>query len=127
MTTPISVVKTAYEAYGRGDVNTILDLVADQVDWKMVGPPQIPYTGQRNNKAEVASFFAQLAQADDTEIFEPREFIESGEHVVVLGFLRGTTRPEGKLVETEWLHIFTVVDGKIRRWKGFADTSLRFL
>ncbi|MDF3832122.1 nuclear transport factor 2 family protein [Cupriavidus basilensis] len=127
MTTPLSIVQAAYAAYGRHDVNAILDLVADKVDWKLVGPPQIPYTGQRNDKAEVATFFTQLEQTDDTLLFEPREFIESGDHVVVLGFLRGTARAEGKLIETEWVHVFTVVDGKIRRWRGFADTAARFI
>jgi ketosteroid isomerase-like protein len=127
MASALSIVKAAYDAFGRGDVAAILDLVADKVDWKLVGPPAIPYAGQRNNKEEVARFFAEVAQADDLQLFEPREFIEAGEHVTVLGFERGMTRPEDKPFETEWIHVFTVRDGKVTRWRGFYDTAARFL
>lgn len=127
MATALSVVKAAYDAFGRGDVAAILDLVADKVDWKLLGPPAIPYAVQRNNKDDVARFFAEVQQADDTQLFEPREFIEAGEHVTVLGFERAMARQEGKLVETEWIHVFTVREGKIIRWRGAYDTAARFL
>jgi len=35
--------------------------------------------------AEVAEFFASLDQVEDVTVFEPREFIEAGEKVTVLG------------------------------------------
>ncbi|WP_316149678.1 nuclear transport factor 2 family protein [Cupriavidus sp. BIC8F] len=127
MATALSVVKAAYDAFGRGDVAAILDLVADDVDWKLLGPPAIPYAGQRSSKADVARFFAEVGQADDTQLFEPREFIEAGEHVTVLGFERFMARQQGKLVETDWIHVFTVRGGKITRWRGCYDTAARFL
>lgn len=127
MANALSVVKAAYDAFGRGDVPAILDLVADKVDWKMLGPPSIPYAGQRNNKEEVARFFAEVVQADDMQMFEPREFIEAGDHITVLGAERFVSRPEGRLVETEWIHVFTVVDGKVVRWRGCYDTAARFM
>ncbi|CAG2156830.1 hypothetical protein LMG31506_05827 [Cupriavidus yeoncheonensis] len=127
MTNSLSVVKAAYDAFGRGDVPAILDLLADKVDWKMLGPPAIPYTGQRGSKEEVARFFAEVAQADEMQSFEPREFIEAGENVTVLGFERFMSRPEGRLVETEWIHVFTVHDGKVTRWRGCYDTAARFV
>ncbi len=37
---------------------------------------------------EVERFFAEVAQTDDIQSFDPREFIEAGEHVTVLGFER---------------------------------------
>ncbi|MFS8977569.1 nuclear transport factor 2 family protein [Cupriavidus necator] len=127
MANALSVVKAAYEAFGRGDIAAILDLVADNGDWEMLGPPAIPYTGQRNNKDDVARFFAEVGEADDIQLFEPREFIEAGEHVTVLGFERFMARAEGKLVETEWIHVFTVQGGKITRWRGCYDTAARFV
>ncbi|RWA56276.1 hypothetical protein AU476_03965 [Cupriavidus sp. UYMSc13B] len=127
MASALSVVKAAYDAFGGGDVAAILDLVADNVDWKLLGPPAIPYAGQRNSKDEVARFFAEVAQADDMQSFEPREFIEAGEHVTVLGFERFLARPDGKPVETEWIHVFTVDGGKITRWRGCYDTAARFV
>lgn len=127
MANALSIVKAAYDAFGRGDISAILDLVADSVDWNMLGPSFIPYTGRRTTKEDVKRFFAEVAQSDDIQSFEPREFIEAGPHVTVLGFERFISRPDGKLVETEWIHVFTVTEGKVTRWRGCYDTAARFV
>lgn len=126
MPTPLAVVQEAYQAFGRGDVAAILNLLADEVDWKFVGSPRIPYAGLRSHAQEVARFFEEVAQADEIHVFEPREFIEAGEDVVVLGFERTTARAEGTTFESEWVHVFTVRNGKVTRWRGFYDTAARF-
>src|SRR5437868_582825 len=127
MASPMSVVKAAYDAFGRGDMEGMLGMVADQVEWEFKASGDVPFAGPRRNKAEVAAFFAQLAESDEIEVFEPREFIDGGAHIVVLGFERGKVRANGKLFQSEWAHVFTVTDGKIARWYGFADTAPRFV
>jgi ketosteroid isomerase-like protein len=72
-------------------------------------------------------FFESLPQADDIHAFEPREFIEAGEHVTVLGWEKTTAIDTKKLFETEWVHVFTVKSGKITRWRGFFDTAARYV
>lgn len=127
MASSLSIVKAAYEAFGRGDIPAILDLVADTVDWNMPGPSSLPYTGRRTTKEEVKRFFAEVAELDDIQKFEPREFIDAGPHVTVLGWERFISRADGKVVETEWIHVFTVIDGKVTRWQGIYDTAARFV
>jgi uncharacterized protein len=122
----LTVVKQAYEAFGRRDIPAMLNLVADEVDWKFVGPASLPYAGLRRNRKEAADFFAALERADETEIFEPREFIEAGENVTVLGWVKGIARDTQKTFDTEWVHVFTVKDGKVTRWRGFSDTAARY-
>jgi ketosteroid isomerase-like protein len=126
MSEALDIVKQAYGAYGRQDVPAILDLVAERTDWKFVGPASLPYAGLRADRKEVADFFAALAGVDETEVFEPREFIESGEHVTVLGWVKVTARDTQKTFDTEWVQVFTVQDGKITRWRGFANTAARY-
>jgi ketosteroid isomerase-like protein len=69
------------------------------------------------------SRFASIPEVDDIQGFEPREFIEGGEHVTVLGWERTAARPGGKVFETEWVHVFTVRGGKIVRFWGIYDTE----
>lgn len=127
MTTPVSVVKDAYAAFSRGDVPGILKVVADDVDWELIAPAGLPYAGRRRNHADVSAFFAQVAAADAIEAFEPHEFIEAGDHVTVLGWERATTQDEHKRnFASEWVHLFTVKNGKITRWRGFFDTAARY-
>ena len=78
------------------------------------------------NPAEVAEFFAAIDRAEDLNVFEPREFIETGENVTVLGYLEGFARDTKQNFQTEWVHVFTVRNGKITRWRGFTDTAARY-
>jgi ketosteroid isomerase-like protein len=121
--TALEGVRQAYQAFGRGDVPAVLDLVAEQVDWQFRGAKRLPYTGAFKTKAEVARWFTSIAEVDDIQGFEPREFIDGGDHVTVLGWERTAARPGGKVFETEWVHVFTVRGGKIVRFWGIYDTE----
>ena len=126
MGTAVAIVQKAYEAFGRGDVPAILEMVAKDVDWEFVGSPELGYAGRRRNHQEVAGFFAGVQQFDDIHAFEPREFIEAGEHVTVLGWESSTARDTGKKFESEWVHVFTVKAGMVTRWRGFYNTAARY-
>jgi ketosteroid isomerase-like protein len=126
MGTATAIVKQAYEAFGRGDVSAILNLIADEVDWELVGPMSLPYAGRRKNHKEVADFFAAVAHSDDIHAFEPREFIEANEHVTVLGWEDAIARDTNKKFESEWVHVFKVKNDKIIRWRGVFNTAARY-
>jgi ketosteroid isomerase-like protein len=120
------VVQKVYEAFGRADVPAVLNLVADDIDWEFVGSPNLPYAGRRRDKKGVADFFAAIPRADRIHTFEPREFIEANEHVTVLGWEKSTAVDTGKDFESDWIHLFTVKDGKVTRWRGFFNTAARY-
>ena len=126
MATPTELVQRIYAAFGNGDIATITASVADEVDWEFVGPPTLPFAGRRRNRDGVGAFFAAIPQADQIHQFEPREFIEAGEHVTVLGWEQSTALDTNKEFSTEWVHVFTVKDGKVTRWRGFYDTAARY-
>lgn len=126
MGTATAVVQQAYAAFAQGDVPAILDLVADEVDWEFVGSENLEYAGLRRNRDEVAAFFAAVAVADAIHVFEPREFIEAGNHVTVLGWEQATALDSSEDFASEWAHVFTVRDGKITRWRGFFNTAARY-
>jgi ketosteroid isomerase-like protein len=86
----LDIVQQAYAAFGRHDITALMKLIADEVDWECVAPATLPYAGRRGNPEEVAKFFEDLPRADDIHAFEPREFIEAGEHVTVLGWEKTT-------------------------------------
>lgn len=126
MGTATAIVQQAYEVFGRRDVSAILNLIADEVDWEFVGSANLPYAGRRRNHKEVADFFAAVARTDDVHVFEPREFIEAGKHVTVLGWETTTALDTHTKFESEWVHVFTVENGKVTRWRGFFNTAARY-
>jgi ketosteroid isomerase-like protein len=123
MSTALDITKQAYEAFGRRDIPAFLKLVADEVDWKLIGPASWPHAGLRRNPAEVAAFLADLNRFDDLTLFEPREFIEAGENVTVLGYLESFALETTQKYHSDWVHVSTVRNGKITRWRGFANTA----
>ena len=124
--TAVSLIQDVYAAFGRGDVAFILDRVSENVDWEFVGSPSLPYAGRRTNKAGVADFFAAVAKADTIHLFEPREYIATDDGVVVLGHERSTTNDTATDFESDWIHLFTVKEGIVTRWRGFFNTAARY-
>ncbi len=77
----------------------------------------------------IQGFFARrrlssIPEVEEILIFEPREFISTGDSVTVLGWERTRARPAGKVFETEWVHVFTARDGEITPYWGKYDTEV---
>ncbi|MBS0342247.1 MAG: nuclear transport factor 2 family protein, partial [Proteobacteria bacterium] len=111
----------------RGDVPAILATLTDDVDWWFHASPStgIPYGGKFKGKKEVEAWFATLAQNDDIQKFEPREFLAGTDHVTVLGWERVRPLPQSDTFDTEWVHVFALKGDKICRWIGTSDTAAR--
>ncbi|HEX7934333.1 MAG TPA: nuclear transport factor 2 family protein [Paraburkholderia sp.] len=125
MSTNLSVVKGAYEAFARGDIPAVLAVIADDVEWRVVGPASLPFPRACRNKEEVGAFFKALAESDDISQFETREYIDAGDHIVTLGFVKSTIRSTGEPLESEWIHVITVKNGLLTRFVEFFDTAAR--
>jgi len=119
----IQLVKQAYELYGRRDMQSLLAMMTEDVDWNLPGPSEIPWAGRRKGRQGAEEFFRLLSAADELESFEPREFFASDEKVVVLGYYRGRARSTGKIVEDNWVQVFTVRSGKIAGFSEYYDTA----
>src|ERR1043166_8231757 len=120
----VKTVQDAYAAFSRGDINAILELLAEDVSWTVPGPGDIvPFAGRYEGREGVGRFFAALDGAESVERFEPQEFIAQGDKVVVLGHYIGRIRANGQADDIEFLHVFTVRDGKIAGYRQYNDTA----
>ena len=121
------VVRDAYAAFGRGDIPALLGLMADEIDWQPVigAGAHVPFAGRRTGKAAVGEFFRLVAESEDFQPFDPREFIAQGETVVALGHYRAVTRGAGagKGFDSDFAMVFTVRDGKIAGFREFTDSA----
>lgn len=55
--------------------------------------------------------------------FEPQEFIEAGDQVVVVARLVGRGRSSGVDVERIWAYVWTVRGGRALRLEGYVDRA----
>jgi len=117
-------VQEAYAAFGRGDVQSILDRLTDDVIWKRVygAAPYVPTSGERRGKAAVATFFKQVAEHVNFLTFEPKEFIATGDKVVALGHYTGKT-PIGKSFDSDFAMVFTLTNGRVSHFQEFSDSA----
>jgi uncharacterized protein len=120
---PLDVVQAAYAAFGSGNIPAILDLAVEDIEWTFHGAQGLAYTGSFSGKTAVAKWFANVVQTEDIQAFEPREFLVGGDHVTVLGWERTRALPQGRIFETDWVHVFTVRDGRVVRFWGMYDTQ----
>ncbi len=119
----VEIVREAYAAYGRGDIQGVLDRLADDVEWVVPGPKEIPYAGERRGKDQVAQFFKLVDETTELNPFEPREFIAEGDKVVVLGYYAGRAKASDRGLESHWAMAFTLRNGRITQFREYTDTA----
>lgn len=118
------IVKQGYERFGSGDIDGLLELFSEDIHWKTPDINGSPFTSEIHGKDNVRDFFGLLVETEEFTNFEPKEFITEGNKVVVLGRSAGNVTTTGRNFETDWVHIFTVKDGKVTGFLEFFDTAV---
>lgn len=120
----VSLIQSLYAAFGRGDIATIIAALAPDIAWRLNGSrSDHPLLGTWSGAQDVQAFFEQLAGMQDFSEFSPREFFSAGDRVFVLGHYAATMRKNGRKAASDWVHIFTVRNGKIAAFLEFNDTA----
>ena len=122
----VETVKANYEAFGRGDVQAILDRCTDDVDWASeAADDAAPWHGERHGKDEVAGFFAGIAEASSVRHFETKSFTSNdNDEVMVLVDYGMTASATGRDVDMQLPPYWQLRDGKVCRYRGTEDTAL---
>ena len=118
-------VQDLYAAFGRGDVAAILNMVTDEVDWNndRVASRECPWNGNFSGKARVPEFFKAVDELD-IAVFEPRTFVESGNHVSVMLRIESRVKKNGQSLQNDSIHLWTFNDaGKVSAYRHFNDTA----
>jgi ketosteroid isomerase-like protein len=120
----VAFVQSIYAAFGRGDVAAILAACQPDVVWHDVGrPADFPTFGPRHGLEAVQDFFGLLAVELEFQDFAPKSFHDAGDTVFVMGRSRLLVRRTGRTIETGWVHVFTLKDGKLAAFAEYADTA----
>jgi uncharacterized protein len=122
----IDTVKAMYEAFGRGDVDAVLERCTDDVDWSTDAAIEVaPWYGPKHGKADVASFFAGIAETGPVTEFEPLSFTSNDEGDVMV-FIRYafTVTETGNDVAMNIHHFWRFRDGKVAYVRSAEDTAL---
>ena len=118
------LVQSAYEAFGRGDMAALAEVMADDIEWVDPGDPDDdPNAGTFKGKEAVLDWFGGLASTIDFTTFEPREFIAQDDKVVSLVYAEATVPKTGRTLVNHEAHVWTFRDGKVARFQIYEDTA----
>jgi ketosteroid isomerase-like protein len=118
--TKAHAVQEAYEAFGRGDIPAILGLLDDGVVWS--SPGTLPHGGTFKGPDEVGQFFGGLGASWEDLGLEVEAVDElAGDLVVGVVQASGTRVGTGAAVSYGAVHVFSVRDGRITRFREYTD------
>jgi ketosteroid isomerase-like protein len=120
----VSMVKRLYDAFKRREVHSIMDMFAD--DAVMHGPAPsgvLPWGGTYNGHSGVAQFFKALGESLEPQQFDLNDFIAQDNKVVVLGYQRGKAKSTGRPYEIDFVHLWSLRDGRLTEFQVFNDTA----
>ena len=118
-----TLVRGGYDAFARGDVAAVMDLLDDRIEWSEAegNPyhPGRPLVG----KEEVLALLGRLAEDFEDFRIDVDRFVDGGSTVVVLARYRAAqARPTGRPLDCQAAHVWDVRDGKVVRFQQYCDT-----
>lgn len=115
----VATVNSAYEAFGRGDIAAVIDVLADDVEWS--SPLTLPHGGQFKGKAGVGEFFQGIGGLwTGLQLDIHGVTALSGDSVVGVVTANGELRSGGPAGYGA-AHVFTFADGKVTRFREYVD------
>ena len=106
----IELVRACYERFNGDDVDGFLGLCVPDFEFRDL--PGLPGSGVFTGHDAFRAWFAQMSEALDDLRFEPEEFIDAGNQVVVVNSATASGRGSGAAVETHFSNVWTLRDGK---------------
>ena len=125
----LETAQAIYEAFGRGDIEFILEQVADDIRWdqrESPGPAHggaVPTLVARAGKAGVGEFFAALAGLEFHD-FMITNLLEGSNQVAAIAEIDATVQATGTRIRDTEVHLMTFDDdGKIVELRHILDTA----
>lgn len=120
----MGIIKQLYDAFKRRDISSLLEMFTD--DAILHGPAPagvLPWGGVHKGRRGAAEFFTAVGESLEPQQFELRDFITQGNKVAVLGYQKGQAKPTGRPYEIEFVHLWSIRDGKFTEFRVFNDTA----
>jgi ketosteroid isomerase-like protein len=119
----VALVQKVFEAFGRGDTRTILDLCTSDSEFYSPGPEIIPYAGRKKGRSEIQTYFDSLLSTQRNANLSIDEYVAQGNKVVAIGRYRAEVSATGKAIDTTVMLGFWIENGKIARHLVLGDSA----
>lgn len=129
MSQNLTTVTAIYEAFGKGDIPTILEHMAPDVQWESWADNSaqhagVPWLQARQGKEGVLAFFQYLGSQMQVTEFQVLSIMDGG-HQIAVEFVIAFNLPAlGTHFRDEEIHLWTFnSEGQVSRLRHYTDTA----
>ncbi len=116
------IVQQLYAAFAMRDIGAILALLDKGVEWGEPPNPYNPSAGTRHGHEGFLEWLNVGREYEEILVLEPRKFLSDDDSVAVVGFTRCRVKATGRTYDTDFVHLVTMKDGLVVRFREFFDT-----
>jgi ketosteroid isomerase-like protein len=118
----VQTVKDFFAAIGRGDMNGLLVLASEDIEWIIPGEDW-PLAGTHRGHAGLADVLQKASEEVEMTYADPPEFVAQGDRVLVVGVATGTIKATNRPFKDDWVFAITVRNGKVTKIREYIDTQ----
>ena len=116
--------QSLYDAFARGDAGTVLGAFDPAIVWNQAESSPYaagnPFVGPQQVGEGV---FARLGREYEEFTVSPETLLQDGDVVIALGRYGGTFRATGRPLDAQFVHVWTLQDGRVMRFQQYTDTA----
>ena len=120
----VGLVRSLYEAFGKGDVPAVLAAMDPGIEWNEA--ENFPYADKNPYVGPVAiveGVFARLGGEWDGFGITLEEVHDAGDTVVATGRYGGAFKKTGNRINAQFAHVWKLRGGKVVRFQQYTDTA----
>jgi hypothetical protein len=117
----LAVVRAVYDAFDRADLTAILELFSPEVT--VYQSPALPWGASHEGHDGLLHFLGTLSSTIASTPVTEYLAADGDGHVVQVGRTVGTVRSTGTEFDVFESHIWTIEDGRVRRFEAYLDTE----
>jgi len=119
----IRLIQDLYDAFGRGDVDEVVNFLDPQAELSFEGPKAIPWAGDWHGREGWVKFFQTLGESADEISLKMEPFATQGANVVSVGRYQARVKATGMPIDSPLVHLWTINKGLVVRCQEFTNTA----
>jgi uncharacterized protein len=118
----IETLRQAYAALNRDGIDSALRFLDQSIEFVPV-PDWLPDAEHFHGHDGVRAWFAKIGEVFDIDHWEPREYVDAGDRLVISVTITGKARATGIRGQLELYQVWTVRRHKAVRMEAFLDRA----
>ncbi len=119
----VNILRKGYQDFGQGNIPAVLQVFDDNIEWIEPDGAMDAPGSHRGPQGVVSEVFGPLPENYEDFAVTPKEFIDGGEKVVVLGEFRARGKGKTETFTIPFSQVWEFKNGKVVWTQAYYDTA----